>query len=251
MKNISSFILSVSIHILLVVALAGSYLTIQKRLEANKTSNEKLLCIDLASYKPCPIPKKDHTTTFKKETKPKKKSKKNTPKTTRKKVKKEIEKKKKEPKHSIQKTTTAKQKKIETKTTKLQTKISQKRATANTKKKNLPAKKCIKEASKQKQNKSYTSRYISKNISIIRKLIAENLYYPRKARRRHIEGTVKVRFTLTQDGKISEMQIISNSPKILSKAAVTTLQDIEDLLPHPDEEITITLPIVYKIVEEN
>lgn len=251
MKNISSFILSISIHILLIVTLAASYLTIKKKLEANKTSNEKLLCIDLASYKPCPIPKKNHPATLKKEPKPKKKIKKNTPETSRNKAKKEIEKKKKEAKHSIQKkTTTTKQKKIETKT-KLQTKISQKKGIVNTKKKNLPTKKCIKEATKQKQNKSYTSRYISKNIDIIRKLIAENLYYPRKARRRHIEGTVKVRFTLTQGGRITEIQIISNSPKILSKAAVRTLQDIEDRLPHPDEDITITLPIVYKIVEGN
>ncbi len=131
-----------------------------------------------------------------------------------------------------------------------QTENHQKTSSKDIKQKNTVTKQCIKTVTTKKKQENYSTQYISKNISIIRKLIAENLYYPRKARRRHIQGTVKVRFTLTQKGKIENIQLLSYPADILAKSSITTLKNIENKLPKPKEEITITLPIVYKLLEE-
>ncbi len=263
MKSISSLILSISFHILLIVALVTSYLNIQKTLESNKTSNKKLLCISLASYKQSPTQeaKKNKLKTsnekreIKKETKEKAKNNVQIIQKKIKGIKKKNQRKKQKhvlpAKKEIRKSITKKKNKVKI-YNEPKTKITQKTSIINADKKAQQIKKCSVTTTKPKQ-KIYTDKYRSQNINTIktiRKLIVKNLYYPRKARRRHIEGIVKIRFKLTQSGRITKIQILSNSPKILSKAAITTLEKIEKLLPHPNEDIIITLPIVYKLLKE-
>jgi protein TonB len=94
---------------------------------------------------------------------------------------------------------------------------------------------------------TYTQSYIDKNIEKIRELIAQNIYYPRKARRRHIEGKVILRFRLTTDGVIKDVTVVSSEHDVLSYAAKQILILIEDKVPKPKEDITLTLPIIYKL----
>ena len=269
MKSISYLILSISIHILLVVSFVIFYVNTQKKLEANKTSksNKKLICVNLSSYdqSPTQLPTINKLNMTNKEPKIKKKIKN----LIKKEVKKKMKIKKKEKTKQKVKAKRQKQKHVLTKRTEKAVKNVKKKnkinniynefktkkilkAIINTNEKAQHTKKCIVTNTKQKQ-KNYTStnKYRLHNVETIRKLIAENLYYPRKARKRHIEGIVNVRFRLTQSGKITDIQILSNSPKILSKAAITTLENIEELFPHPDEDMMITIPIVYKIVKEH
>ena len=256
MKSISSLILSISFHILLIVALVTSYLNIQETLESNKTSNKKLLCINLTSYRQSPTqePKKNKLKTNNEKREIKKRTKEKAKKHVQN-IQRKIKKiKKKKQKHVLAikkeaaKPITKKKNKAKIYNG-TKTKITQKTSIMNADKKALQIKKCSVTTTKLKQ-KNYTGKYRSQNINTIRKLIVENLYYPRKARKRHIEGIVKVRFKLTQSGKITKIQILSDSPKILSKAAITTIENIEKLLPHPNEDIIITLPIVYKLLKE-
>ena len=97
------------------------------------------------------------------------------------------------------------------------------------------------------REKKISNEYASINIDKLRKRIANALYYPRKARRRHIEGIVKVQFTLTTKGNITNIHIVDTPNNTLSKAALKTLQNIKNFSPKPSKNIIINLPISYKL----
>ena len=84
-----------------------------------------------------------------------------------------------------------------------------------------------------------------KNLQIIAQLIQENLYYPRRARKRGIQGEVVVQFILTKNATISCIKILSSTHGILSKASLETLNNIANKLPKPNKNITLTIPIQY------
>ena len=90
-------------------------------------------------------------------------------------------------------------------------------------------------------------KYIDNHEDEIRKLINDNLYYPRRARKRRIQGEVKVRFTLSQDAKISDINVISSKSDILTRAAIKTLQKLSDKFPKPSETLIINIPIEYRL----
>ena len=93
----------------------------------------------------------------------------------------------------------------------------------------------------------YSQEYIDKNIAKIRELIAQNIYYPRKARRRHIEGEVVLQFSITTSGTITNVKVLSSNHDVLSYAAKQVLILIEEKVPKPKEKVTLTLPIEYKL----
>jgi len=106
-------------------------------------------------------------------------------------------------------------------------------------KKAVPTKKC-KTISKEKT-------YINNNLNKISSLIKENLYYPRRARKRGVEGTIVVKFFLHKDATVSNVKILSSQSEILSRAAIKTITELSGKFPKPEEELTLKVPINYAL----
>ncbi len=87
----------------------------------------------------------------------------------------------------------------------------------------------------------------------IRKIIERNKKYPRRAKRMHHEGTVKVQFTITKNGHIRDIRVVGKSSySTLNHAALILFKKIGLFPPIPREigkaHLTITVPIHYKIL---
>ncbi|MDF1876448.1 energy transducer TonB [Sulfurimonas sp. SAG-AH-194-L11] len=89
--------------------------------------------------------------------------------------------------------------------------------------------------------------YIDENIAKIIALLQENLYYPRRARKRGIQGEVIVRFSLSADAKVSNIEVLSSQSDVLSRGAIQTIKNIDSKLPKPKQSITFNLPISYRL----
>ncbi len=90
-------------------------------------------------------------------------------------------------------------------------------------------------------------QYIEDNIALINALIKQNLYYPRIAKKRGMQGKAMVSFTLDTDGKILEIKALGSIASILSKAAIKTIQKASASFPHPKQVLALQIPIVYKL----
>jgi protein TonB len=89
--------------------------------------------------------------------------------------------------------------------------------------------------------------YIDHNLQKIVKLLSDNLYYPRSARRRGIQGVVEVRFTLDENAEVSDVNVIASQSDILSRAAIQTIEDLSGEFPKPQKKLQISVPIEYKL----
>ena len=89
--------------------------------------------------------------------------------------------------------------------------------------------------------------YVQTHISEIMSLLRKNLYYPRMARKRHIQGKVMVRFELRTNGEIHNITIMEAGRDILGAAAVTTIERLEGKFPLPDETLILHVPIMYQL----
>ena len=92
--------------------------------------------------------------------------------------------------------------------------------------------------------------YIDKNLQKISQLLSENLYYPRRARKRGIEGVVNVDFTLDTDAVVSDIDVKSSSDDILSRAAIKTLERLSGEFPRPKEILRLSVPIHYSLTQQ-
>ena len=90
-------------------------------------------------------------------------------------------------------------------------------------------------------------QYMQDNIALINALIKQNLYYPRIAKKRGMQGKAMVSFTLDTDGEILEIKALGSLASILSKAAIKTVQKASESFPHPKEVLALQIPIVYKL----
>lgn len=100
---------------------------------------------------------------------------------------------------------------------------------------------------KESQIKDASQEYIELNTALIAKLIKENLSYPMSAKRQGITGVVLIRFNLNSDATISNIIVKESSHEILSRAATTTIEDLSQKLPKPSKDITLIIPIEYKL----
>jgi protein TonB len=89
--------------------------------------------------------------------------------------------------------------------------------------------------------------YSEINSQKILELLRENLYYPISARKRNITGVVKVSFTLDTNAKVCNIHVVDSGSDILSRAAITTIEELSEKFPKPNREITLTIPINYKL----
>ena len=92
-----------------------------------------------------------------------------------------------------------------------------------------------------------TQIYMDHHLKAISKLLQENLYYPRIARKRGIVGEVKVIFELQTDGSATHVRITSGTKSILNKAAVTTIERLSGKFPTPPIPLTLSVPINYQL----
>ena len=89
--------------------------------------------------------------------------------------------------------------------------------------------------------------YLEDNLAKIAKLIKDNLYYPRVARRRGIEGSVTVRFMLLKDATVTQITTISSSSGILTRAAIKTIAELSGKFPKPKKDLMVSVPIQYSL----
>ena len=89
--------------------------------------------------------------------------------------------------------------------------------------------------------------YINNHIQEISQLLSENLYYPRRARKRGIVGEVIVKFTLSKNAIVSDIHIKKSQSELLSRAAKKTIQDLSGKFPRPEEVIVLQVPIVFSL----
>ena len=92
--------------------------------------------------------------------------------------------------------------------------------------------------------------YIHNHLREIAKLIQENLYYPRIARRRGIESKEIVVFTLLADGRVSDVKVKECKVEILCQAAIKTINALSGQFPKPAKELLLHVPINYRLKEE-
>ena len=89
--------------------------------------------------------------------------------------------------------------------------------------------------------------YVKAHISEIMALLRKNLYYPRMARKRHMQGKVMVRFELLTDGSIRNITILEAKRELLGKAAVMTIERLAGKFPLPSETLVLHVPIMYQL----
>ena len=90
-------------------------------------------------------------------------------------------------------------------------------------------------------------QYMDEHIKEIVRLLSENLYYPRSARKRGVVGEVIVKFCLATNATVSSVEVISSKSKILSRAARKTIEDLSGEFPKPPEELILHVPINYEL----
>lgn len=96
-----------------------------------------------------------------------------------------------------------------------------------------------------------TSRFEAAYKSRLRQLIESNKKYPRRAKRRGLQGVVKVSFVIMANGMVSQIQIVKSSgSRILDDAAKNTVKKISRKLPFPKEikktHWQFSLPLSYR-----
>jgi len=263
-RHSSSFIISLIFHAVLFFLLLYSYENIS--FTNNKTAEKKVeICLCTVSIenpkkeskKPEPIVQK----TVKKLSKEKavKKTTKVAPKKTKPKVKSEsktiikkpqvvpVEKiRNQEIKKDLNSTEEATDKKTDKPTT-TETEIK----SENSEKKELVTSSKVttkqKLESTEKKQDQIVQEYISSHIQEISKLLRENLYYPRSARKRGIQGKVTVQFTLSKNAEVSNIIILESKNETLSRSAIKTIQNISDKFPKPPENLILNVPINYSL----
>ena len=250
MKKLSPLVLSVVIHTVVFVGAFLAYFNLQRN-EQETVKKQKTLCVKLESFR---VSSQQCIKGRKKEL-PVRKIEKKAPTKKVKRVHKKKVKKLCRPKPKNKPKVTSKQppccKQVPPKpqkTLQKQTVASAQKTPAEPlEKKTTPHEAVKKTVCRNSERVDYKRQYKDENLEKIRRLIERNLYYPRKARRRKIEGVVTLSIRLSPDGKIEKITSKSNAPRILQEASIKTLRSIESELPKPKEAIDITIPIRYAI----
>lgn len=89
--------------------------------------------------------------------------------------------------------------------------------------------------------------YVDRHLAEIFILLQENLYYPRRARKRGLEGEVVVKFNLSKNAEVSSIEVLSSSSEVLSRGAIKTIEELSLKFPKPTTNLTLSVPISYKL----
>jgi len=111
-----------------------------------------------------------------------------------------------------------------------------------------PIKQSIVKQSRPKEiKKDIQKEYLSKHLSMIRAYIKKNVHYPKSAKRLKIQGIVTVKFTLRSSGVVDNIVIINGHSR-LKKSTINAVKDAGSSFPKIKKDITIQLPIEYKLI---
>ena len=94
---------------------------------------------------------------------------------------------------------------------------------------------------------NYEAQYMQDNIALINALIRKNLFYPRLAKKRGLEGKTMVSFTLNEEGEVVSIKAMGIIASILKKSAIETVEKASSSFPHPKVTLALRIPIVYKL----
>ncbi|HIO90309.1 MAG TPA: TonB family protein [Campylobacterales bacterium] len=136
------------------------------------------------------------------------------------------------------------EKKYEPKTIKKKRKTKKKSVKKRQKK--YTKKPVVKKIEKSHTFTDISTRYILINKSKIYQAIQRAKRYPRMAKKLGIQGIALVTFTLTTSGKVINIQT-SGAKSILLKSAKKTIIEASSSFPRPSQNITISVPISYKL----
>jgi len=136
------------------------------------------------------------------------------------------------------------EKKYEPKTIKKKRKTKKKSVKKRQKK--YTKKPVVKKIEKSHAFTDISTRYILINKSKIYQAIQRAKRYPRMAKKLGIQGIALVTFTLTTSGKVINIQT-SGAKSILLKSAKKTIIEASSSFPRPSQNITISVPISYKL----
>lgn len=97
------------------------------------------------------------------------------------------------------------------------------------------------------QKKDEKKEYLEKNLILIRKLITDNIVYPRRAKKLNIQGIVTVKFKITKEGKVEDI-IVLDGHNFLQKAAIEAIEEASKSFPKSQNSIEIRIPIEFKLI---
>lgn len=103
--------------------------------------------------------------------------------------------------------------------------------------------------SEEEKSIAQEQQYMDEHIKKIVRLLSENLYYPRSARKRGVVGEVVVKFCLSTEATVSAVEVISSESDILSRAARKTIEDLSGEFPKPKEDLVLHVPIHYELTK--
>ena len=89
--------------------------------------------------------------------------------------------------------------------------------------------------------------YLDKYLSQIRDSINKNITYPPKAKKLLIEGTVIVKFKITENGSVEDITIIDGH-KFLQSSTIEAIEEASKEFPKTNKSIEIQIPIEYKLI---
>jgi protein TonB len=96
------------------------------------------------------------------------------------------------------------------------------------------------------------ARLEARYLAELQRAIARHRFYPRKARKRRLEGKVTVSFVIYKDGKLKGITVANGSShELLDKAALDTLHKLRRFKPIPDaigrEQWKLRVPINFAL----
>ena len=103
-----------------------------------------------------------------------------------------------------------------------------------------------KQTAPQEPKIDYKNNYINENLILITQAIEKYKSYPLVARKNHVEGTVEVEFTLSQNCTTSHITA-KKGHSLLQNAAISAIEKAQREFPCPNETITISIPMVYAL----
>lgn len=98
------------------------------------------------------------------------------------------------------------------------------------------------------QPKSSQKEISNKELALIRSMIQSALRYPAIAKKLKLEGVVMLRFCLTDEGYVEDLQIVSSSgSSTLDKRALQTVSSLNGEYPHLSKKVDLKIPISFSL----
>lgn len=86
--------------------------------------------------------------------------------------------------------------------------------------------------------------------SALNSKLEANKTYPMSARRRGIEGTVKLKLTIAENGTLLESLVVSSSGyDTLDSEALKLVKSVFPVRHNSDKQVSLVVPIVYKLIK--